>query len=84
MGIYDGISLEDLRLRLTALQTTYESASTGRQLTSLAVGDKRLGFAPLDLKTLERQIVELQRVITALENPTASRGRSYAVATFGP
>lgn len=82
MGIYDGISLEDLKLRLTTLQATYAQVSTGQQITSLGSGDKRVGFAPVDPKVLERQIAELQQAIAALENPAASRRRGYAVATF--
>lgn len=82
MGIYDGFTTEDLKLRLTELQTTYSAASTGQQLTGLAKGDKRLTFAPVDLKTLERQILELQALITARENPNATRTRGYAVAKF--
>lgn len=82
MSIYDGIPLEDLRLKLTTLRATLDAASTGQQLTSLAKGDKRLGFAPVDPKTLERQIAELQRAIAALENPAGARGRGFAVATF--
>lgn len=82
MSIYDGIPLDDLKLKLTALRATYESASNGQQLTSFAKGDKRLGFAPVDPKTLERQIAELQRAIALLENPDAARSRGHAVATF--
>ncbi len=82
MGIYDGVPLEDLKLKLTTLRATYDSASTGQQLTSLAKGDKRLGFVPVSTGTLERQIAELQRAIAALETPGATRGRGYSVATF--
>lgn len=82
MNIYDGLSTDDLKLRLTELQTTYSAASTGQQLTGLSKGDKRLTFAPVDIKTLERQILELQALIAARENPNAAPRRGYAVATF--
>ena len=84
MGIYDGSTLEDLKLHLVEMKATYASASTGRQVTSIAKGDKRLSFAPVDLKNLQLQIALLERQIAALENPNATPRRGYAVATFGP
>ena len=64
MGVYDGLTNDQLKCRLTALQDAYFELSTGKQVATVSYaqtdGSKSVTFRATDIVRLRADIETLQ------------------------
>lgn len=64
MGVYDGLTREQLQAQLAALQTAYFELTAGKQIASVSYGQgdgsKSVTFRAADIQRLQADIQTLQ------------------------